>query len=99
VVQRTGVYAVGYLPAVFRTTSARESSSGGTGLGLAIASEAVRLHDGTQNRGSGGLQVTITLSLGPRSPAREEDLQHSINEACAVQAGRAARGRREPRDE
>jgi K+-sensing histidine kinase KdpD len=49
-----------------------------------FAREAVRLHDGTitaQNRESGGLQVTITLPLGPRIPAREEDLQHSINEA------------------
>jgi signal transduction histidine kinase len=49
---------------------------------LSIASEAVRLHDGTitaQNREGGGLQVTITLAL--RIPAREEDLQHSMNEA------------------
>lgn len=49
---------------------------------LASASEAVRVHDGTitaQNRENGGLQVTITLPL--RIPAREEDLQHSMNEA------------------
>jgi signal transduction histidine kinase len=49
---------------------------------LASASEAVRLHDGSitaQNRERGGLQVTITLPL--RIPAREEDLQHSMNEA------------------
>jgi two-component system, OmpR family, sensor histidine kinase CpxA len=66
----------------FRTAPARESGSGGTGLGLAIASEAVRLHDGTstaQNRKSGGLQVTITLPF--RTPAREEDLQHTASEA------------------
>jgi two-component system sensor histidine kinase CpxA len=66
----------------FRTAPGRERDSGGTGLGLAIASEAVRLHDGTvtaQNRKSGGLQVTITLPL--RNPTREEDLQHTMNEA------------------
>jgi hypothetical protein len=32
-----------------------------------------------KNRESGGLQVTITLPL--RIPAREEDLQHGMNEA------------------
>jgi two-component system sensor histidine kinase CpxA len=33
----------------FRTAPGRESGSGGTGLGLSIATEAVRLHDGTNH--------------------------------------------------
>ena len=84
----------------FRIAPGRESGSGGTGPGLAIANEAVRLHDGistAQNRETGGLQVTITIPF--RTPAREEHLQHSMNEASAVQAGTATRGRRELRDE
>ncbi|MEW6490704.1 MAG: ATP-binding protein, partial [Thermodesulfobacteriota bacterium] len=59
----------------YRVADARDRSSGGTGLGLAIAERAVRLHGGSiraENRGEGGLRVTIEL------PARAPSGPHPL---------------------
>lgn len=50
----------------YRTSTARDRTSGGTGLGLAITESAIHQHRGTiqaQQSALGGLNITITLPI------------------------------------